>query len=314
MRRRGLLAAALAWPALAHAAWPAKPLRILVAYPPGGVSNDMARVLALALAPRLGVPVLVENRPGAGGSVAMELLARAPADGHTLCFSAITPLTLMPQLAAPRYDPLRDIAPVLSVMLTPVLVVATPAFQGHTLADVLSQAQAQPGALRWATTGLGTTGHFVLEQLRRAQALDITHVPYQGGGAQLTDALSGQFELLSTNVGPQQLQYVREGRLTPLAVGAPQRLPVLPQVPTLAELGFAAANRASVFGLFAPGATPVAVLDRLNTLGNEVLAQPELRARLLAVNNLPTGGTRAAFAQEIAQEAAAAGAAPPGIR
>lgn len=314
MHRRGLLAAALAWPALAHAAWPTKPLRILVAYPPGGVSNDMARALALALAPRLGVPVLVENRPGAGGSVAMEVLARAPADGHTLCFSAITPLTLMPQLAAPRYDPLRDIAPVLSVMLTPVLVVGTPALRVHTLPEVLAQARAQPGALRWATTGQGTTGHFVLEQLRRAQGLDITHVPYQGGGAQLTDALSGQFELLSTNVGPQQLQYVREGRLTPLAVGAPQRLPVLPQVPTLAELGFAAANRASVFGLFAPGATPVAVLDRLNTLGNEVLAQPELRARLLAVNNLPTGGTRAAFAQEIAQEAAAAGAAPPGIR
>jgi tripartite-type tricarboxylate transporter receptor subunit TctC len=298
MRRRGLLAAALAWPVLAHAAWPAKPLRILVAYPPGGVSNDMARVLALALAPRLGVPVLVENRPGAGGSVAMELLARAPADGHTLCFSAITPLTLMPQLAPPRYDPVRDIAPVLSVMLTPVLVVATPASQARTLPEVLAQARAQPGALRWATTGQGTTGHFVLEQLRRAQGLDITHVPYQGGGAQLTDALSGQFELLSTNVGPQQLQYV----------------PVLPQVPTLAELGFAAANRASVFGLFAPGATPVAVLERLNTLGNEVLAQPEVRARLLAVNNLPTGGTRAAFAQEIAQEAAAAGGAPAGIR
>jgi tripartite-type tricarboxylate transporter receptor subunit TctC len=306
MRRRSLLAAALAWPALARAAWPEKAVRILVAYPPGGVSNDMARVLAQALAPRLGVPVLVENRPGAGGSVAMELLSRAPADGHTLCFSAITPLTLMPQLAPPRYDPVRDIAPVLSVMLTPVLVVGTSASKGRTLPEVLAQARAQPGALRWATTGLGTTGHFVLEQVRRAQALDITHVPYQGGGMQLTDALAGHFELLSTNVGPQQLQYVREGRLTPLAVGAPQRLPVLPQVPTLAELGFAAANRASVFGLFAPGGTPVEVLDRLNVLGNEVLARPAVRERLLAVNNLPTGGTREAFVREIAAEAAAA--------
>ena len=158
MQRRHLLAAALAWPALARAAWPAKPVRLLVAYPPGGVSNDMARVLALALAPRLGVPVLVENRPGAGGSVAMELLARAPADGHTLCFSAITPLTLMPQLAAPRYDPQRDIAPVLSVMLTPVLVVGTPALRVRTLPEVLAQARAQPGGCALGHHGAGHYG------------------------------------------------------------------------------------------------------------------------------------------------------------
>lgn len=313
MRRRHLLGAALAWPALARAAWPTKAVRILVAYPPGGVSDDMARALAQALAPQLGVPVVVENRPGAGGSVAMEFLSRAPADGHTLCFSAITPLTLMPHLAAPRFDARRDIAPVVSVMLTPVLVVATPAFNGRDLSDVLTQAREQPGRLRWATSGHGTTGHFVLEQVCRTQGVDITHVPYQGGGTQLTDALAGHFELLSTNVGPQQLLYVREGRLTALAVGAPQRLTVLPQVPTLAERGFVSANRASVFGLFAPGGTPAARLDRVNVVVNGVLAQRALRDRLLAVNNVPTGGTREAFAREIALEwAAGAQALQPG--
>ncbi|QBK06313.1 tripartite tricarboxylate transporter substrate binding protein [Hylemonella gracilis] len=300
--------AALTWPALSQAAalWPDRPVRILVAYPPGGVSNDMARVLGQALAPRLGVPVVVENRPGAGGSLAMEALSRAPADGYTLCFSAITPLTLLPHLQTLPYDPQRDIAPVLSVMLTPVLVVATHAFTGRDLADVVTQARERPGALRWASSGHGTTGHFVLEQVRRAQALDITHVPYQGGGMQLNDALAGHFELLSTNVGPQQLQYVREGRLRPLAVGAPRRLPVLPDVPTLAELGFASANRASVFGLFAPGGTPVEWLDRLNAAGNAVLAEPAVRERMLAVSNLPTGGTREDFAREIAMERQAA--------
>lgn len=307
MRRRHLLrlAPVLALPTLARAAWPAKALRILVAYPPGGVSDDMARALALALAPRLGVPVVVENRPGAGGSVAMEALSRAPADGHTLCFSAITPLTLMPHLAPPRFDPQRGIAPVISVMLTPVLVVATPAWAGRDLDSVVAQARAQPGRLRWASSGHGTTGHFVLEQVRRSRGLDITHVPYQGGGAQLTDALAGHFELLSTNVGPLQLQYVREGRLTALAVGAPQRLAVLPQVPTLAEQGFPMVNRGSVFGLFAPGGTPVARLEQINAVVNEVLAQAALRERLLAVNNLPTGGTREAFVREIALEWAA---------
>lgn len=314
MRRRHLLGAALAWPALARAAWPTKAVRILVAYPPGGVSDDMARALAQALAPQLGVPVVVENRPGAGGSVAMEFLSRAPADGHTLCFSAITPLTLMPHLAAPRFDPQRDIAPVVSVMLTPVLVVATPAFSGRDLSDLVAQARAQPGRLRWATSGHGTTGHFVLEQVCRTQGVDITHVPYQGGGTQLTDALAGHFELLSTNVGPQQLQYVREGRFTALAVGAPQRLAVLPQVPTLAEPGFVSANRASVFGLFAPGGTPAARLDRVNVAVNGVLAQPALRDRLLAVNNVPTGGTREAFAREIAVEWAAGARALKPVR
>lgn len=314
MRRRHLLGAALALPALAQAVWPDKAVRILVAYPPGGVSDDMARALALALAPRLGVPVVVENRPGAGGSVAMEFLSRAPADGHTLCFSAITPLTLMPHLAPPRYDPLRGIAPVASVMLTPVLVVATPAMAGRDFHDMVAQARARPGRLRWASSGHGTTGHFVMEQVRRAQGLDITHVPYQGGGTQLTDALAGHFELLSTNVGPQQLQYVRDRRFTALAVGAPQRLAVLPQVPTLAELGFPAANRASVFGLFAPGGTPVERLERLNATVNEVLAQPALRERLLAVNNVPTGGSRAAFVREIALEWAAGAEALKPVR
>lgn len=316
LHRRAWLAAALGlvlpWPA--HAAWPSKPVRIWVAYPPGGVSDDMARALALALAPLLGVPVLVENRPGAGGGVAMQALARAPADGHTLCFSAITPLTLTHTAATPRFQPLRDIAPVLSVMLTPVLVVATSAFAGGSFAEVLAQARARPGALRWATSGHGTTGHWVLEQVSRTQGLDITHVPYQGGGTQLTDALAGHFELLSTNVGPLQLQHIRDGRFKPLAVGAPQRLPVLPDVPTLGELGFESANRASVFGLFAPGATPAVRLDRLNALGNQALAQPAMRERLLAVNNLPTGGSRAAFARDIAAERAAARAFAARVR
>ena len=307
MRRALLLGAAAALPRglMAQAAsWPVRPVHIMVAYPPGGVSDEITRALADRLAVQLGVSVVVDNRAGAGGSVAMDALAKSVPDGYTLCFSAITPLTLLPQLGHVNYDPLRDIAPVASVMVTPVLLVATPALEAASFEAMLAAGRARPGSLRWATSGLGTTGHMVLEQVRRASGVDIAHIPYKGGGQQLTDALGGQFELLSTNVGAAQLQYIRSGRLKPLAVGANARLAVLPHVPTLRELAFPQANLVSVFGLFAPAGTPGAVLGRLNAEVNTALATPAIRERLQAVNNLPSGGSTAAFARVIAEDRA----------
>ncbi len=304
VRRIGLaLAAACAVPRLALAAaapWPQRPLRLIVVYPPGGVSDGMARALAEPLAQALAVPVLIENRGGAGGSVGMDALARAAPDGCTLAFSAISPLTLHPLLARVPYDPLRGFVPVASVMRTPVLVVGTPAFTGRSFDDLVATARGRPGAMRWATSGVATIGHMVLAQVRMQARVDITHVPYQGGGPQLNDALSGQFELLSTNVAAQQLQYIAQGRLRALAVGAPARIEALPAVPTLAELGFARANRDSLFGLFAPARTPAAVVQRLNAEINRVLRGDAMRARLRAAYNLPAGGSSDDFAQEIA--------------
>ncbi|MDB5849119.1 MAG: transporter substrate-binding protein [Rhodoferax sp.] len=274
----------------------------MVAYPPGGVSDAIARAIAEKLALQLGVPVLVDNRAGAGGSVAIDALAKSPADGYTLCFSAITPLTLLPHLGPVNYDPVRDIAPVASVMSTPVLLVATPALDVRTFAAMLAAAREKPGRVRWATSGQGTTGHMVLEQVRKATGTDITHIPYKGGGQQLNDALGGQFEVLSTNVGAVQLGYIDSGRFKPLAVGAPARLAVLPDVPTLAELGVPQANLVSLFGLFAPSGTPAAVVRRLNTEVNRVLALPEMRERMQSVNNLPSGGSAAGFARVIAED------------
>jgi tripartite-type tricarboxylate transporter receptor subunit TctC len=310
MKRRTVLAAALA--PLAHAAaraqparWPARPVRWIVAYPPGGVSDEISRALAGRLAERLGVPVLIEHRPGAGGNLAMEALARGAPDGHLLAFSAISPLTLSPLLGPVPYDPLRDIAPVIPVMQTPVLVLGTSALDAADFAATLALARARPGRLRWASSGLGTTGHLVVELVQQAAGLQFTHVPYKGGGQQLTDALGGQFELLSSNVAAAQLAHVRAGRLRALAVGAPARLDVLPDVPTLAELGYARANRVSLFGVFAPGRTPRALVERLNAELAQVLAEPAIRERLLAVDNLPAGGSASAFALRIADEARA---------
>ncbi|MCM5682229.1 tripartite tricarboxylate transporter substrate binding protein [Schlegelella sp. S2-27] len=303
-RRQFCVAALGAAPAVfAEAPWPAQPLRLLVAYAPGGISDETARTLADLLAPRLGVPVRVEHRPGAGGVLAMDALARAEPDGHTLCFAAASTLTLAPLLTRTGFDPLRDIAPVIDVMHTPLIVVGTPAWPGATLAALLDDARQRPGALRWATSGTGTLGHLVWQLVCRSAAVEITHIPYKGGGPQLNDALGGQFEVLSTNVAPLQLHYVADGRFTPLAVGAPQRLPVLPGVPTLAEAGFAAANLSSVFGLFAPGRTPAGVVAKIHATVAAALREPVLQQRLQAANNLPAGRSTAAFEHFLRQQA-----------
>lgn len=310
--RWALAGIASSWPLATRAAsaWPTRPVRLIVAYPPGGISDGVARVLAEQLQPLLGVPVRVENRAGAGGSVAIDVLARAVPDGHTLAFSATSPLTLHPLIAQLDDHPERNrvppvipqVVPVCSVVRTPVLVVGTPAFTGSSLDALLDQARQQPGALRWATSGQATVGHLVLVQVRIQSGTDITHVPYHGGGQQLNDALGGQFEVLSTNLAAPQLQHVARGRFKALAVGAPNRLAALPAVPTLAELGLPQANLASLFGIYAPAHTPAPVLERLNTATNLALRSDSLRDHLRSGYNLPAGGSAADFQREIDQD------------
>ena len=297
-----LCAAALPSASIAQAAWPTRPVRIVVAYPPGGLSDNIARALGDRLALQLGTPVVIENRAGAGGGIGMDAVAKAAPDGYTLGFSSISPLALNPHLGKLPFDPVRDIAPVASVMYSPVVLLATSVFQGKDFKDMLAAAKARPGSLRWSTSGLATVGHIVLEQVQSSAKIEITHVPYKGGGQQLTDALSGQFELISTNLSSAVMPHIQSGKLRPLAVGSPSRLEALPQVPTFAELGFAPANLGSLFGVFAPGKTPEAVLLRLNTEINLALQSPELRKRLLSADNVPTGGSAAEFARQIAGE------------
>lgn len=280
-----------------------KPLRMVVAYPPGGVSDVVARALADALAPRLSTPVLVENRAGASGTLGVNAVAKAGADAADMVvFTALSPLTLSPHLGALPYDALRDLVPVASVMVSPVLLAATPALADTDFKAMLARARAQPGRLRWATSGSGSLGHLMLESIGRAHGVSFTHVPYKGGGQQITDALGGQFEILSVNTSGAVLQHVREGRLKALAVGAPARLDALPQTPTLTELGLAQANFHSRFGLFASAAMPPAVLERLNQQVNAVLSTPALRERLLAAECVPALSSPNELARLVASE------------
>lgn len=282
--------------------WPSKPLKIVVAYPPGGVSDVVARALAEQLAGRLGVPVLVDNKAGASGSLGVGLVAKSAPDGYTLAFSAISPLTLSPHLGKSAFDPVKDIAPVASVMYSPVLIAATSALKEGDLKHLLETARARPGAMRWATSGPASLGHVVLEQIRAAAQVDITHVPYKGGGQQITDALSGQFEVLSVNTSSAVLQHIKAGKLRPLAVGAPARLGNLAAVPTLAELGYPAANLSSHFGILAPAGTPATIVNRLNGEINAILSTPAMRERLLAAECVLELASPTEFAQLIASE------------
>lgn len=279
-----------------------KTIRLVVAYPSGGVSDVVARALADKLSAQLGSTLVVENKAGASGTIGMDAVAKAAPDGATLGFSAISPLVLNPHLGRSPFDPLKDIVPVASVMYSPVLLMATPATGTRDLRSLLDDARARPGAVRWATSGQASLGHIVLEQLRLAAKVDITHIPYKGGGQQLNDALGGQFEVLSINAGPTVSAQIQAGRLRPLAVGAPARLDSLPKVATLAELGFPAANLSSQFGVFAPAGTPAILIEKYNAEINKALASPDLRAKLLATDNVPTGGRADTFADEIASE------------
>jgi tripartite-type tricarboxylate transporter receptor subunit TctC len=303
--RRTALAALAATAALpSHAqAWPAKPVRLIVPYPPGGVSDVVARALAEQLTSAFGQPVIVENKAGASATIGMDALAKSPPDGYTLAFSAISPLVLSPAIGKVPYDAEHDFTPVTSVMISPVLVLGTPANPATDFRDVLGRAKDAPNTIRWATSGQASLGHLMLEQLQDAAKVQMVHIPYKGGGQQITDALSGQFEVLSVNAGPTITEHIKSGRLRPLAIGAPKRLGTLPAVPTLAELGYPRANLSSHFGIFAPANLPQRLLDRLNTDINNALNTPAVRNRLLGSDNVPTGGSARDFARQIAAEA-----------
>lgn len=301
MLRRRLLAmagAACAAPVLA-----AQAMRIVVAYPPGGISDHVARLLAQRLGLVLQRNVIVDNQPGAGGSLALAALARAAPDGNTLGFSAISPLALAPHFGRPS----PDVAPVSGIMHTPLLLVGTPALAARSFADMVREAQASAGGVRWATSGVATIGHLALEQVRLELRINVVHVPYSGGAPQLQDALAGRFELLSTNLAPLQIDYVRTGKLTALALGAPARSQLLPAVPTFAEVGSPSANLSSLFGLFAPPGTPAALVARINAACAEVLGQADFRQLLADGGNLPATGSAAEFAREIERQSQANG-------
>lgn len=299
-----LAAALLPLSARAQAAWPTHPIRLVVPYPAGGVNDVVARMLADRLHPLLGQPVVVDNRGGAGGTIGMDIVAKAD-DNHTIAFAATSPLTLNPHIMKVQYDALKDFTPVASVMYSPVYVLATPRFAGKTFGDAIALAKAHPGKVTIASSGYGTLGHIMIEQIRRKSGADLTHVPYKGGTQLVSDAAGGQFDLFVANPFAAINNLIAQGKLRVLAVTGPHRVASLPQVPTLAELGYPEANLTSLFGFYAPSSMPAAIVRQLNADINKVVAEPEVQEQLRKLDNVVSTGTPEQFAAVVRRDYAA---------
>ena len=272
----------------ANKPWPGgQTIRIIVPFPAGGVNDVVARQFADLLAPVLQTSIIVDNKPGAGGSMGMDQLARSAADGHTLAFSGLSTLTLLPHVMKVAYDPMKQFTAVASTMYSPVYLLATKAFKGDNVADVLAAAKANPKGVTIASSGYGTLGHIMIEQFTRQTGANLVHVPYKGGSQMITDAAGGQFDLMVANPFAPINALIADGKLRVLAVTGPERAAGFPQVPTLGELGYASANLTSLFGFYAPAGTPEAVVQRLNQAINAQLANKEVQDKLRALDNIP---------------------------
>ncbi len=278
-----LIAGWPAQPALAQAAaaYPTKPVTIVVPFPPGGGPDLLARVLAEKLSPRLGQPVVVENKPGAGGLLGASGVAKSAPDGHTLL---LTPNTLvlsphvLPKGAGSGIDVLRDLAPIAPLVTTPMVLVAHPQLGVNNLEQLAALVRKNPG-LAYASTGNGSPMHFAGEMFKKSTGLDLMHVPYRGTGPAITALLGGEVKLLYVGLGGAGA-HIQAGKMVPLAVTERARSPLFPQLPTAAEQGVRGVEVNAWFGLFAPAAMPAAVTQRLNQEVNDALKLPDVRERL----------------------------------
>ncbi len=295
------LAALCAWPALAQT-YPAKPIVLVVPFAPGGTSELISRLVAQKLTERLGQQVVVENRPGAAGNIAMEQVARAAPDGYTLILGHIGTLAVNPAMFAKLpYDPVRDFAPVSLMVAVPNIVAVNPAVPAKNLQELLELARAKPGSINYGSAGNGSAGHLAMEYLKRIAKVDMVHVPYKGTGPMLTDLLAGQTQATFTGSSPL-LPHIKSGKLRALAVGSAKRIPSLPDVPTVAESGFTGFETAQWYGIIAPAKTPPAILQKLSTEIAQVLKLPDVTARLSGDGTVMIGSSPKEFAGYIDAE------------
>lgn len=308
LHRRNFLftsALALGLPgAWAQSTWPQKPIRVVIPYAAGGVTDSVGRKLVDKMGQAIGQSFFVENKGGAGGTLGMAEVAKATPDGYTLALSAISPLTLSPHLMKLPYDAFKDVVAIAPMMYSPVYVLATSSFTGKSWEDLLQQAKATPGGIRIATSGIGSVGHIIVEQLQAKTGIEFTHVPYKGVGQTVTDAVGGHFEIMLGNPFSTINALIEQGKLRVLATTGPQRAPNYPNTATLAELGMAEANLTSMFGFMAPAGTPPEVVQTINALVQEQVQTPEIQAILKATDNIALLQDRAAFTEVLRNESA----------
>jgi len=302
MRRRALLAAA-ALPAPAFAqAWPARSITLLVASPAGGGTDFAARLIAEPLGQRLGQPVVVENRPGGNGAVGMLAAIRARPDGHTLLVAYSGTLTGKPAVeGVADYDPARDLLPVAQITNSPQVMVVHPGVPAADLREFVAYAKKNPGRLNYGSAGNASAGHLAMEYLKLVTGMFITHIPYRGTGPQLTDLLAGRTQASSAGL-PALSAHIKSGRLRAIAVGTQQRISQLPDVPTVAEMGFKDFETSQWYGILAPAGTPPDIVKRLQEESLKALKSSAVTERFANDNAIGGGGPSSEFAAFIGRE------------
>jgi tripartite-type tricarboxylate transporter receptor subunit TctC len=290
----------------AHAAaqtYPAKPIRLVVGFVPGGGTDIMARAVAAKLAETANIQMVVENRPGANANLAAELVARAPADGYTVLMISVSHAISKPLYKTLKYDLEKDFQPLINVSSVPQVVVVHPAVPAANLGELIALARAKPGELAYASSGAGSPEHVAAEMLLSMAKIRMVHVPYKGGAAAATDLIGGQVQV-GFNTMPVAAPHIRAGKMKLLAVTEDKRAAVFPDAPTVAESGLPGYSMSTWYGMVVPTGTPREAIQLLNREVARVLGEPDVRERLATLGAVPTAGTPEQFGAFIATEVA----------
>jgi len=281
--------------------YPSRPIRLVVPFAPGGSTDIVARLVADQAGRELGQPMVVENKSGAGGALGMEMVARAPADGYTVGMATVSTHGANPAVYPDlKYDPRRDFAPITNVLAVPSVFALHPSVPARTMKEFIALAKAHPRKYSFASPGVGSLGHADIAGFMMLADIELLHVPYRGAGPALADTLAGQVDAIIDNL-PSALPHLRSGRLRPLAVLGAQRSPLLPDVPTYAELGFPGMGAGGWFGLVAPAGTPPAIVARLNQAVHQAMQSAEFRKKAEDAGGTLVPTTPEEFARQIDQ-------------
>jgi tripartite-type tricarboxylate transporter receptor subunit TctC len=302
MRRLGLAFALLVFSTLAAAQYPNRAVKLIVPFPPAGATDVVGRIVAAKLGERLGQAVVVDNKPGAGGSIGSDLAAKSPADGYTLLIATSSTHSIGPVLQKLPYDPIRDFAPITHVANVPNVLVVSPTLPVASVQELVALAKAKPGQLNFASSGIGTIVHLNAELFKLISGTDIVHVPYKGTALSIPDVASGNVAMLFDSLA-SVMPHIKSGKVKPLAVNAAKRQALLPDVPTLAEAGMPQFDRYTWFGMFAPAGTPPEIVSRLQKEIVAALQAPDLLERFSNVGAEAVGSTPEQFVERIRSDA-----------